>query len=86
MIKLSWGLAAQVAIILYITLGAGHEIYYGFVHHKVQASLPFISLSAAIFLSRIGYAVESKATKTIIADSYGALTMCILLLLKLWYE
>jgi hypothetical protein len=70
-------------IFLYITVGAGYEIVKGIQSSQVNATLPFILFSFLIFIFRIGYAYESKATKTVYVDVYGAAVMLILLTLKL---
>ncbi|RUP42169.1 MAG: hypothetical protein EKK63_02405 [Acinetobacter sp.] len=70
-------------IFLYITLGAGYEIFTGFLTGKVEASYPFIGFSFLIFVCRVGYALEASATKTVAVDVYGAVVMSCLLILKL---
>jgi len=45
-------------------------------------SYPFIGLSFLIFVCRVSYALESKATRTAAVDFYGAIVMLFLLILK----
>jgi CDP-diglyceride synthetase len=84
--KLSYGTITSLAVLVYITLGAGSEIYYGLHDHEVKATLLFIALSAVIFVTRIFYAYESGAKKTLYADYYGAVVLTLLLILKLYYS
>lgn len=81
-----WGKLSSIIIFFYITIGAGYEIVKGIQSSQVNATLPFILLSFLIFVCRIGYALESKATKPIYADLYGAIVMLILTILKLYYS
>lgn len=80
-----WGYITSSLVLIYITFGAGYEIYKGFDTHHVGSSLIFIITSACIFLGRVMYGLFSGARRTIYADGYGAMVMLFLTILKCIY-
>lgn len=81
-----WGLLSSIAVMAYITFGAGYEIFKAMKVHKVGATVPFISLSAGIFICRFFYGYYSGARRTMTVDLYGFIVMLCLLITKLIAE
>lgn len=76
----------SLAVILYITIGAGNEIMIGIKTHQVKSSALFIGLSALIFLCRVFNAIASKNYTTYFADLYGVFVLGLLFFMKLIYN
>lgn len=81
-----WGKIAMILVLLYVTVGGGYEIYLAFVTKHVHSTFIFSFLSSLIFVSRVLYAISSKARRTLWADVYGAVVMLLISCLHFFYQ
>ena len=79
-----WSWITKILVFIYVTIGAGSEIYSGITRGSVHTSFLFAFLSGTIFVGRIGYSITSGAKKTIPADIYGLVVLWILAGLRLY--